>query len=255
MTFLEPSIVQVLVIIGIAPVATALWRTGITGIRQKEWRAPWNAYYRVPSYNVAVAMGASVALIAVLPLMERGAFAQEHGSIFALIGLFALIAGAVAWTGKVSILPKALFSVSVMLLALGIATAQNTGAAMLAGIATAQPLSVSLALIAFISVLFALAAEKPTDDTHDVAMVLRTALGVFMVNGISVFVMGNGFTHEFWIFSLSMVIGKALIGVVVIDILLSVVKYRVNISPVRMIQFGTALSIASIVVTLWSYNM
>ena len=255
MTFIEPSIVQVLVIIGIAPVATALWRTGITGIRQKEWRAPWNAYYRVPSYNVAVAIGASVAFIAALPLMEQGEFAQEYGSIFALIGLLALIASSIAWKERASILPRALCSVSVALLALGVATAQATGPAMLDRIATAQPLSVSLALIALVGILLALAAKKSTDDTHDVSMVLRTALGVFVVHGVLVLTTGNGFTHEFWFFSLSILIGKALVGVVAIDALASAVKYRVNVSPVRIIQFATALSVVSLVTTVLSFTM
>ncbi len=254
MTSFEFALLQGALILVIAPVCAGVGNTITTLITQKTWVMPWTMYRRENSGVASVALGATLFLGMLLPLMGFQGLAETHGNIVTLIVILAFVGGSSALLDAKSVVPMALCAYGTALLALGMSAARINGSNILLAISGDARISTVLATIAMALVLVALRNNAVSERTRDVRMLLHVVIGLFLANLLAIMTTANLWTHEQLALNVLILVGKVLGITLVIELLAAGIRRYALATPERIVRIATFLGILAIISTVWRSN-
>jgi hypothetical protein len=254
MTSLELAVLQGALILLLAPVCAGIGNTLVTLVRQKSWVMPWVMYRRENGVVASVALGATLFLGILLPLLGTDGYSGVHGNVVSLLALMVVIGGVSALLDAKSIVPKAMCVFGAALLALGLTAGSMSSSGIMLAASASKHWSIALVAIVMVLVLIALRNDAASERTRDVRVVLRVVLGLYLVNILSMMTMTILFADEQPVVNVLIGAGKAIGVALVIECLAAVARRSHRHAPEQLIRIALALSVFAIIAAVWLSN-
>ncbi|MFA6018284.1 MAG: hypothetical protein WCT28_01775 [Patescibacteria group bacterium] len=257
MTSIELSLLQIALVVAIAPICAEIGTSIINVVSRKEWKFPWFSYTRSNNPWSAVAFGTFLIVIAMLPLFGLFGLSETDGNLMSLLALLALFGGAVVMIDPRSILLRSIGAFGVVLSALAITTGSANSSLFFLASSGAWDVQFILLAVAMIFIVLSLRESKDLERVElvDVRVIATVTIGLFLAN----FLVPTEALKTFDVPSnivvlqtVGILIAKMFIVALGFDLIHIAWKHIPAFVTRRLVGFSILCSFAAIAVTLWS---